>query len=305
MHNHAGSSLLAILQLGIHLSLSSYSANYSHLKGTLFSQSSINEFEKPVFYTYKQDNSLFIITRGSISTEDYLTDAEISETTTDFGVFHTGFYNAASYVYKNTKELINNWNGPVYFVGHSYGASVSQILIVIAYHYKKDLDAYALSYAPMPAMNLSADDHIQDRIITIVNDDDIVPTLSIPNVNKKFKFLFPAIEKIPFEIIEKKFIELLNLMKISNKEDTRLLKNLMTSLPVVIRSVQEFARGVPKYVRYPGGNIYRLKLNKPQPLEMCRVDPEADLNKLSLQFNSISDHNSENYLKVIEQIPEE
>lgn len=174
----------------------------------------------------------------------------------------------------------------------------------MSYHYKKDLDAYALSYAPMPAMNLSVDDHIEDRIITIINNDDIVPTLSIPNINKKFKFLFPAIEKIPFDIIEKKFNEFLMLMKNTDADDSRLLNNLMKFAPIVVRSLYEFAKGVPKYVRYPAGNVYRLKLNKPKQLDMCRINPENELNSLSLQFNSISDHNSENYLKVINQIIE-
>lgn len=305
MINPLGGSLIALLQLGIHLSSSSYSANYSHFKGTLHSQSTISEFGKPVFFVYMQNNSLFIIIRGSITGDDYRTDAEISETTTDYGVFHTGFYLAATHVYENTKTLINSWRGPVFFVGHSYGASVSQVLMAMSYHYKNDLDAYALSYAPMPAMNITTNTHIHDRIITIVNDDDIVPTLSIPNVYTKFNFLFPAISKIPLDQLVNSFDTILRLMKLTNTADSRLLANLWNSVPVIIRSAQEFEKGVPKHVRYPAGAVYKLKINKPKTLANARINPETDLNAISTQLNAISDHNSDNYIKVVEQILED
>ena len=305
MANISSGSLLALLQLGVRLSTSAYSSNYSHFKGTLFSKSTTNDFEMPTFYVYTQKDTLFIIIRGSNSAHDYLTDAEITETLTNYGIFHTGFYKAALYVYKNTENIINKWKGKVFFVGHSYGGSVSQILVAISYYYKQDIDAYAISYGPMPSMYISADDPINERIITINNNEDIVPTLSIPNVYQKFKFIFPAIEKIPIDNLVKKFNKIFNLIKLNNTDDTKLLTNLINSIPTIIRSVQDFSKGVPKFVRYPAGNVYKLKLNRPKTLKNCKINPETDLNSLTVLFTSISDHNSENYLKVVNQIRED
>lgn len=299
----AGKSLLSLLQLGMRLSSAAYASNFVNFKGQIFSQSTISDFEKPVFYVYIEEESLFIITRGSLSTNDYLTDAEISEISTEYGVFHKGFYNAANFVFENVQPLINSWNGPVFFVGHSYGGSVSQIMLVMSHRTNQSINAYALSFAPMPCMNISTENNrIQNRIFTVINNNDIVPTLSVANVHKKFAFLSKAIDKIPVDVLVEKFDDILRLMKLTNSADSRLLTNLMNSVPIMIRSVQEYSKGVEKVVRYPAGQVYKLKLNKSKTLQECKIDPEIELNKLSVHINSINDHNSDNYLKVIDQV---
>lgn len=297
-----GGSFLALLQLGARLSNSAYYADFSNYTGQVLYSSTTCEIEKPVFFVYIQDNSLYIVTRGSQDDEDFATDAEFTETVTDYGVFHTGFYNAAVYVYEHTKEYINSWNGPVYFVGHSYGAAVSQILTVMSYHFKNDIDAYSFAYAPMPAMDITADDKIQDRLYAIVNDDDIIPTLSVPNVYEKFHLLYPTIRYVPTDILVGTLDALLKLMKLTSAIDNGMYNMLWDAVPTIVNAAKEYEKGVKKYVRYPAGNVYQLKLNEPKTLSDAQVNPEIALNQLAVQVNSLNDHDCENYIAVVDQI---
>lgn len=298
----AGGAFIALLQLGVRLSNSAYYADFSNYTGQVLYSSTNCEIEKPVFFVYTQDDALFIIIRGSQDDEDFGTDAEFTETITDFGVFHTGFYNAACYVYENTKEYINSWNGPIYFVGHSYGASVSQVLIVMSYFYNKDINAYSLAYAPVPAMDLTADDKIQDRLYAIVNDDDIIPTLSIPNIYEKLHKIFPTISITPADILVGTLDSLLKLMKLTSAIDSGMFNMLWNAVPTVVNAAKEYEKGVRKYVRFPAGNVYQLKLDNPKTLSDAQINPEIVLNSLAVQLNSLNDHNCENYIAVVDQI---
>lgn len=298
----SGGSFIALLQLGVRLANTAYYADFSNFSGQVLYSSPQCEVEKPVFFIYTQDNSLFIITRGSQDNEDFATDAEFTETITDFGVFHTGFYNAASYVYQAVRNYINEWNGPIYFVGHSYGASVSQILNIMAYHDNNNVNAYSLAFAPMPAMDLTADDRIQDRLYAIVNDDDIIPTLSIPNVYDKLHKIFPTISITPADILVGTLDSLLKLMKLTSAIEDGMFNMLWDAVPVFVNAAKEYEKGVKKYVRYPAGNVYQFKLNQPKTLSDAQINPEIVLNTLAIQLNSLNDHNCENYIEVVDQI---
>lgn len=299
-----GGILLTLIQLCVRLSNSAYLADFSNYSGTVLYESTTNEIEKPVFYVYTQDQALFIITRGSYSDADFSTDAKISETIQDFGVFHTGFFNAASYVYDQTKDYINSWNGPVYFLGHSYGASVSQILGVLTYHYNTSVDFYSFAYAPMPSMDLAADDRIVDRLYAFVNDDDIVPTLSVPNCYQKFHILYPTIHNIPTDVLVNSMNVIVSIMHLTSAIDTGMYSMIYNAIPEIVIAAKEYETGVPKYVRYPSGNVYQLKINEPKSLETARVNPEIALTTLSVTFNSLSDHDCDNYIAVVDQILE-
>lgn len=297
-----GGAFLALLQLGARLSNSAYYADFSNYTGQVLYSHTTCEIEKPVFFVYTQDNSLFIVTRGSQDDEDFGTDAKFTETVTEFGVFHTGFLNAALYVYAETKDYINSWDGPVYFVGHSYGASVSQILNVMSYYYNPDLNAYSFAFAPMPAMDITADDKIQDRLYAIVNDDDIIPTLSVPNVYEKFHVLYPTIRYVPTDILVGTLDALLKLMKLTTAIDSGMYNMLWDAVPTIVNAAKEYEKGVKKYVRYPAGNVYQLKINEPKTIEDAQINPEIALNTLAVQINSLNDHNCENYIAVVDQI---
>ncbi|OHT03623.1 hypothetical protein TRFO_28945 [Tritrichomonas foetus] len=299
-----GGVLIALLQLCVRLANAAYYADFSSFGGDVLYSHTVCEQERPVFFVYTQDGALFIVTRGSSEPEDFATDAEFTETHTDYGIFHTGFYNAACYVYNETIQYIVDWSGPVYFVGHSYGASVSQILSVIIHHFHPNVDAYSFAYAPMPAMNLAADDTIQDRMYGIVNDDDIIPTLSIPNCYQRFTILYPTIHNVPTDVLVDSFDTLLKILKFTTLIDEEMFEMIWNAVPTIVVAAKEYEAGTMKYVRYPAGTVYQLKKNNPKTLAAAIVNPEIALSTLSIALNALSDHDCDKYIVIVDQILE-
>ena len=301
----AGGAFLALLQLGVRLANAAYYADFTSFGGNVLYQNLECGLNHPVFFVYQQGDSLFIVTRGSSESEDFGTDSNFTEVTTDYGTFHGGFYYASLYVYEQTKDYINSWDGPVYFVGHSYGASVSQILCVLTEHFNPGkVDFYSFAYAPMPAMDLSADDRILQRMIAIINDDDIIPTLSIPNCYQRLKILYPTFHFVPTDVIVDTFNGLLKILKFTTVIDEEMFQMIWDSVPTIVNAAKEYENGVEKLVRYPAGDCFQLKKGSPKTLEAARIDPEVELSTLSIALNALGDHDCDKYVEVVDEILE-
>ena len=112
---------------------------------------------------------------------------------TNKGVFLRGYYKSALYIYNYAYSFIKHHNDPVYFIGHSMGASVSTVLHCISsFDFGNQKDINTITFAPVPAISEILNKTYGNKIITIINSDDIVPTISIPNI---YNFLKKKVNK--------------------------------------------------------------------------------------------------------------
>jgi hypothetical protein len=143
----------------------------------------VNDVGVPIFYIYRSGNGLWIVNRDSNSTEDFKTDFDFIESDTSLGTFHSGMLTAANYTFRHVYEYIANHRGPIYFTGHSYGAAVGPILLVLAHNAFPAMDFNAIGFASLPMMDDDTAANYKGKIVTIVNRRDFVPTFSFPNLH--------------------------------------------------------------------------------------------------------------------------
>ncbi|KAK8834624.1 hypothetical protein M9Y10_033723 [Tritrichomonas musculus] len=295
------------LQLAIRLSHATYKANFSNFTGLIYKNSSYDTPYHPVFYVYSQDNTLFVLTRGSKTYDDFATAAIFSEMTTEYGTFHTGYYKSALYVWKEVKDYVRDFSGKVVFVGHSYGAAVSQILHIFANDQfprkgkKNSIPYESYCFAAPPTMNEEAYAPIKNYMFTFVNDDDIVPTISIPNCLNRFHLIAPVINIIPQDVLTKTVLNLLKLINITSLLDQQLFNMIYRAVPTCINAIKECEAGVPKLVKFTGGTVFQMKIGEPKKLAQCLIDPST-LNMLSITLNSVKNHHDERYIDLMDQI---
>ena len=298
------------LQLVVRLSHATYKMDFSNFSGLVYKNSTYDSPYHPVFYVYSQDNTLFVITRGSKSYDDFATAAIFSEMTTEYGTFHTGYYKAALYVWEEVKDYVRDFPGKVVFVGHSYGAAVAQILHIFANAkfprnaHKNSMPYESYCFAAPPAMDEKAYAHIKDYMYTFVNDDDIVPTLSIPNCLNRFHLFAPVISIIPQDVFTKAVLDLLKVINITSLLDQQLFNMIYKAVPTCVNAIKECEAGVPKFVKYTGGTVFQMKIGSPKKLTQCLID-QSTLNMLSITLNSVKNHHDERYMDLMDQlIPE-
>lgn len=152
-----------------------------------------NDLYKPPFYC-----NIFIATRGFNTIVDGATDAMFHELSREFGditiYFHQGFLQAAEYVFESISNLLDYEN--VYFVGHSYGAAVSNVLCVLTKLNDKYINRQVYSYAFAPPLSMSTiPGHVQECIFSFINAHDIVPHLSLYNARNTIDLMNSDIRK--------------------------------------------------------------------------------------------------------------
>ncbi|OHS95030.1 hypothetical protein TRFO_10746 [Tritrichomonas foetus] len=297
-------TFIALIQLCARLAQAAYDGNIdTKYQGQILYSNLDCRKEKPVFYIFKLDGVLYVSTRGSSDAADFATDVIFEETKTDYGIFHTGFFDAASFVYDSLKNYLDD-STEVRLVGHSYGAAVSQVLHVMLHRYNPSVRVTSFAFAPVPSMNQIADDEVRDDMYAFVNDDDIIPTLSIPNCYKKFTFLFPTLHNIPSDTIIEKVDGLLKIIKFTSILDEGTFNMIWDAVPIIVINAKAYEEDVPKYVRYVSGKVYQLKAGRPKALSRALINQEIFLDELSVTLNCISDHLMANYIKVVDEIIE-
>lgn len=292
-----------LLKMAVHLAIAAYEDDFTPFTGEMLYYNKTNGFLTPVFYVYKLDNALWIVNRGSISGDDYLTCAEFNETTNQYGTFHLGAYEAAMYTFLQVKKYIEEFDGTVYFTGHSYGATVAPILMIIAQNAFPNKDMGAFAFGPIPMMDDVTNAKYLDKICSVVNNADLVPTLSVPNLYERLTLIVPLIKQIDIAALNKEVLTMVNLFSwFMSKE---LYDAIVRDVPEVTDALFGYAHGEVRLVRYSPGHVYQVYQDKPKKLSLCEIDPIKDLNKLSIYPLAMTYHPDLYYMWAVDAIPDE
>jgi hypothetical protein len=290
-----------LIKLAMHLSVAAYEDDFSKFNGTILFANRDVDFEVPVFYVYSLDLNLWIVNRGAEDLFDILSCADFNETTTPLGTFHLGAYNAAQYTFGLAKSYIQDFKGTVYFTGHSYGGTVSPIVSILAADAFPDKDLNAIAFAGIPMMDDKTNAKYHEKIAMIVNDVDIVPTLSVPNAYNALAALIPFIQDLDEDAIVAYLQGWLDTVWIFLPTD--LYNALHEVIPAVADAIIAYSHGEVRLIRYVPGHVYQLLKGSPKKLADSEVDPTKVLNSLSLSPSGILEHNAGAYETVVDQIP--
>ena len=294
----------ALITLGMRMSLFSYFDLMKYAPVTVLEKHSENSKYNPLYYVVKENdnNNLWIVTRGSSSLEDWLTDFDFKNIDVNLGgfdyQFHQGFYKAAQNVYANVKHYIEEHDGPIYFTGHSYGASVSTALIAIAKADFNNKDLNTIAYAPAPTMGSEIPADVYNKIATIVNSNDIVPTLSVANAFRTFKDLITDSET-PQELIYDKIVDYakqIKTLKFLYAEE--LGEALQLEAFMLSKAIVNY-QSIIGDVEYVSGTVYHIDRENPKALSETIEDPSETINKLSLSLDAVINHEGNMYLLAI------
>ena len=298
---------VALVKLAMRLVLCSYEpGNFTRMGGQMIYKNEFCDIHRPPFYVYELNRSLFVIVRGSVVPEDYLTDAEMMELDTEFGVLHTGFYNASCYVYEQVEPFVARFGGPVYFTGHSYGASVADILLVMMRTRHPEVDSNAIGYAPMPAVSTEVSHTHWDRIASFRNDADLVPTLSIPNIYQTLWVLGPFIRIANREWIINTLNGLVSILEYTvGILSKAVYETIKRDVPLLVDDIQGYARGEVRVIRYPPGVVYEIGRSEGMRLEDCVIDAEKELDRLIITPWGCAEHDYPKYEEAVEKIPDD
>ena len=294
----------ALITLGMRMSLYSYFGLMKHLPVTILEEHNNNSKYNPLYYVVKEteNNNLWVVTRGSASLDDWLTDFDFKNIDVSLGgvdyQFHRGFYKAAQNVYANVKHYIEEHDGPIYFTGHSYGASVSTALIAIAKADFNNKDLNTVAFAPAPTMGSEIPADVFNKIATIVNSNDIVPTLSVANAFRTFKDLITDCES-PQELIYDKivdFAEQIKSLKFLYAEE--LGEALKLEAFALSKAIADY-KSILGDVEYVSGTVYHIDRKNPKALSETIEDQSQTINKLSLSLDAVINHEGNMYLLAI------
>jgi hypothetical protein len=291
-----------LVRLALQIALAAYSGDFSGFSGTMLYQNTTYDFEYPVIYAYELDNSLWIAIRGSAELYDFMTDAEFNETNTSLGTFHLGAYHAALHVLAQLRSFMSSYAGSIYITGHSYGGSVSAVLLVLAQSEFPRQDINGVGFASYPMMDDRTSARHAGKIATIVNGVDIVPTLSVPNLYVSLWLLIPLFEAVPEEEVIAFLDDILDVVSIFLPP--KLYEVCRGVMPQAVDAVLGFAHGEDREIRYVPGHVYQLIDGEPRNLDDCEINPADKLWYLSLSVHSIEDHYGASYENVVNQLPD-
>ena len=292
---------LPLINLTLQLMLATFDGSYAQY-GELVKYNTTVGIERPVYYVLKRDDGLFIMSRGSVDSEDWVTDLEFTEKETEYGVYHAGFFNASMYVYENAKPWIAEAKTPIYCVGHSYGASVATVLSTLIMHDFPEKDTNCVAFAPAVAMSQEVNATYYNKIVCFYNHNDIIPTLSVPNVYERFKWVFT------FSYPEEKVVEIIRTV-ISGIEHVldpwsqEVYEGFYNAIPKLVELLYEYHEKQDLKLRYIPGTVYHVYANKKvAKLTDNVIDVPNELNIMGVHISGFIDHNPSQYEKAIKNI---
>jgi hypothetical protein len=105
---------------------------------------------------------------------------------------------AADWIWPQIEPFLKSHNGPIYFTGHSYGGSVSGIFACFCASSTHRENPFFLTVTH-PFLQCLRTPHFRcdETLYTFVNDDDIIPTLSIGNCYAYLHETFPLLSILP------------------------------------------------------------------------------------------------------------
>ncbi|KAK8882155.1 hypothetical protein M9Y10_044795 [Tritrichomonas musculus] len=297
---------LTFLRLVMQLTMSTFTGSFSSFSGELYYYNPNTDIEQPSFYIYRLNdgNKLFIGTRGTIDINDVAADIAIRQIVTDKGVYLEGYYRAALFVYKYAYAFIKNHDGPIYFIGHSMGGAISTILHCLAkFDFRNSKDINTIALAPVPAISESLNKTYGDKIVTIINSDDVVPTISIANMYAflvKYEPLIP-ITMFPWSFIKKTINFVLSIVyHVSSVFSQQVLEYFKLALSSALDELVSYAKKEKQFlIRYPPGAVYQLSIESPLYLNQSLINASDKLNILSLSLHAINAHDPSQYIKLL------
>lgn len=285
----------------MHLSVAAYRDDFSAFNGTILYSNRNVDFEQPVYYVYALDNNLWIINRGAESLYDFVSCAEFNETTTDYGTFHLGAYKSALFTLKGARSYIESFNGTIYFTGHSFGATVAPINAIICSKDYPQKDINGIAFAPIPMVDDTTNAKYREKLATIVNDVDLVPTLSVANLYVTLSALVPFFQEIDEGALVAFLEGILDDFWLFLPTD--LYNALKEVIPAVADAILGYSHGEQRLIRYPPGHVYQLVEGNPRKLQDTEIDPTKSLNALSLSIWALTEHNAGAYQTVVDEVP--
>jgi hypothetical protein len=281
--------------------LAGMSGNFSEFHGELLYANESDSYGVPVLFVYEQDGALWVIHRGTNSIYDWLTVESFNETTTPYGIFHNGAYMSAKNSYERSRFYIEKHKGPVYFTGHSYGSTISAIEMILGLSEFPEKDLNAIGFASFPMMDDNTNKKFRERIVTIVNSDDIVPTISVGNLYQTLGVLVPFIDMVPEDAVIEFLESLADSFSAFMPPDV--YEDLKIVIPQVADAIFAYGHGEIRTIRYVPGHVYQVFPGKPKKLSDCEVDPTQVLNSLSMTATCIADHSESLYERAMEELP--
>lgn len=293
---------IALVRLAMDYAYAAYNGEGAFKGGKMIMASTNNEMYRPVFYLYERDSTLWVCVRGSGSQLDWNTDFEYNEMTATFGSnkinVHGGFYKSASNIYNDIKQKLYDYPGKILITGHSLGGAVASILSVMAMTDSKLTGKLSqmggLCYAAAPALEYIPD-NLVSKICIFVYNNDIVPTLSLPNA---YNLLKPAIPKagIPTFLLKVALKTTCTILKDKKQEFSQTLYNsIMAKIDPIVDDIAAYHKDNNHIkVKNVVGTVYALNDNAGK-LSDCQV-PGTHFNQLSISATSLDDHYQSKYI---------
>lgn len=269
------------------LDLSGDAYNGDFTFGKVIHSSEENDMFKPVFYCLEESNDLYVITRGSFSTNDWMTDFDCKEAKCEINgtniYFHQGFYSSANYVLNSISSILENNYQTIYFIGHSYGASVSALLCLLTKSQDKfkDRNIYALAFGSAPSMSYCPPE-IENCIFTFINGDDLIPSFCLFNTLNT-----AAKNHLSFQLFVK--LCLLILKPLNNKWIKEFVYAIEQNFEIITDVI-----GILN-VKKVKGVVFQIGDSKKKKLSDCVINESQLPNSLSISLTSLFNHFIDKY----------
>lgn len=278
----------------------------------------------------KEVNAIIISCRGSSCTDDFITDSMGNGVNFDGGQIHQGIFNTATYVFlrvQNTViELNSRYNGEVIkqenedqiqsnndkienpdkmkiiVTGHSLGAGVASM---VAHLFKKELpqlDVRCICFAPPPTVSFDLWVKSTSYVKSFMIEGDMVPFLSVQNILKFSKILFPD------DRFVQRFVErYIKKMSIDEVSETFMKQKLyppgelyLIRLPQT-NPIKSKIKKHQKLTKEEKNELRKKTFIKPKNISLCQIyNPEYFLN--FVKNIQESNHKCKNYIKAIIRI---
>ena len=284
------------LTTSISLAKSCYKGQFNVENLTTVFRKADSEKYYPAFYIHTLGDDLYITTRGSANQYDFDTLLDSREVKTKYGTFHGGYFKAAMNTFTRSFSYIRKPYKKVYFIGHSYGGSVSQIMAVITKSEFPDKEVIAVGFGPVPCMDSETSEKFKDSIITIVNKEDFIPTFSVSNVKHWIHNNHPHSLDINIYQVNEDINNLFDNYNITNVPTGDVLKeNIHKQMKeYAIKALHEKRKR--KYTaKYPAGYVYKIGQEGKNTIYQSLIEPEKDLNVISTDPYAIFYHTPNPY----------
>lgn len=245
----------------------------------------------PAFSIHQSGEDIYVAIRGSAESNDFDTLLDDAEVITEIGTFHHGYYLAALNTYKKCLNVLANCKGKVYFTGHSYGGSVATIMYFIAKNdHIYNLDIYCCAFAPVPCVGYEMAKQETEKIITIVNSNDVFPRLSRNNVYRTVNKLSEGFLLSKRQALEdlRGLIEKYNITGV--QLGNTLKEQLLDYAPKMVDYTFDIQSGLEYNLTYSAGTTVVIGRDSCKTMTECIVDQSEELNELPVAEDSIKMH---------------